>query len=191
MSPRTENQFKKIREQRKAHIMEVALELFAEKGFRDTPISLIAEKAKISKGLMYNYFSSKEELITEIITSGMEILMKVFDPNHDGILTEDEFDYFIHESFCYFRENLQFWKLYFVVLTQPMVFEMVQDKIMEVIMPVLKVLEEYYRSRGHEEPEAEARLLGAVLDGVTLNYLVDPEHFPLEKIEKLIIKRFK
>ncbi|MDV7394640.1 helix-turn-helix domain-containing protein, partial [Arthrospira platensis SPKY1] len=47
--------------------MEKALELFAEKGFASTSISQIAKEAGISKGLMYNYFESKEQLLHEII----------------------------------------------------------------------------------------------------------------------------
>jgi len=65
--PRTEKQFEEIREFRKAMIMDVALELFANEGYYPTSISKIASKAGISKGLMYNYFKSKEVLITVMI----------------------------------------------------------------------------------------------------------------------------
>ena len=68
MSPRSAKQFKEIRKEKKDHIMEVALELFAENGFHATSISQIAKKAGISKGLTYNYFESKKELLDELIT---------------------------------------------------------------------------------------------------------------------------
>ena len=72
MSPRTEHQFEQIREARKHDIMVAALELFAAEGFHTTSISKIAARAGISKGLIYNYYSSKEDLIKSIIFSSRE-----------------------------------------------------------------------------------------------------------------------
>ena len=66
MSPRTEEQFEEIRESKKNLIQEVALELFATRGYHSTSISMIAKEADISKGLLYNYFESKEELLNSM-----------------------------------------------------------------------------------------------------------------------------
>ena len=65
MSPRTKQQFEDIREEKRSLIMKVALELFAEEGYHNTSISKIASRAGISKGLLYNYFDSKEDLIKD------------------------------------------------------------------------------------------------------------------------------
>jgi AcrR family transcriptional regulator len=59
MSPRTQAQFTEMRETRRLQIMEAALELFATDGYGHCTISRLAAHAGISKGLMYNYFSSK------------------------------------------------------------------------------------------------------------------------------------
>ena len=67
MSPRTKEQFAEMREQKSQLISEKALELFAEHGYEATSISMIAKEAGVSKGLIYNYFSSKEEILKEII----------------------------------------------------------------------------------------------------------------------------
>ncbi len=48
-------------------ILNVAWDLFTEKGFHDTKISEIAKKAGIGKGTVYEYFISKEELVQEMI----------------------------------------------------------------------------------------------------------------------------
>ncbi|MEZ4988112.1 MAG: helix-turn-helix domain-containing protein [Saprospiraceae bacterium] len=45
--------------------------MFAVFGYRGTTVSQIAAKAGISKGLLYNYFSGKEELLHEIIRSSI------------------------------------------------------------------------------------------------------------------------
>ena len=84
MPPRTEKQFKEIRKDKKKIILDTSLELFAEKGIHSTSISMIAKKAGISKGLLYNYFDSKEELLKEIVFSGMNEIFNLFDPDKDG-----------------------------------------------------------------------------------------------------------
>jgi len=47
-------------------IMQVALELIAERGFHDAPMSLIAKKAGVAAGTIYRYFESKDVLINEL-----------------------------------------------------------------------------------------------------------------------------
>ena len=107
MSPRTEDQFETIRETKKALILDTALHLFAEQGFHATSISQIAKNAKISKGLMYNYFESKEELLKMIIKQGVDELTKFFDRNQDGVLTEDELEYWIDKTMEVMTGNLK------------------------------------------------------------------------------------
>jgi TetR/AcrR family transcriptional regulator len=48
-------------------ILNAARELFAEKGYHDTTLEEIARHAEFSKGTIYNYFSSKDELFYGII----------------------------------------------------------------------------------------------------------------------------
>ena len=79
MSPRSAKQFDDIRKQKSKLIMETALELFAENGFHATSISQIAKKAGISKGLIYNYFESKNDILEEIIEEGFDDVYSNFD----------------------------------------------------------------------------------------------------------------
>ena len=53
----------KIQEQRREQILDVAIELFDCNGYSETRIIDIANAAGISKGLVYNYFSSKEDIL--------------------------------------------------------------------------------------------------------------------------------
>lgn len=191
MSPRTEKQFEEIRKEKRAIIMEAALEVFAEKSFLGASVSMITKKAGVSKGLLYSYFESKEDLLKQIIFQGIDEFIKVFDPNKDGILTGAEFDFFIDMTFELLKKDIHFWKLYFSIVVQPAVMEMVQDKFMEMLGPFLQTLTVYYEKKGVENPIAHARLLGAVMDGVSLNYIADPESFPVEDIKKIIIDKFK
>jgi TetR/AcrR family transcriptional regulator, fatty acid metabolism regulator protein len=53
-------------------ILKVANEVFAEKGFQETTISQIAQKASIAEGSIYDYFKSKEDLLFSIPEERME-----------------------------------------------------------------------------------------------------------------------
>lgn len=123
MSPRTPRQFEEIREEKRAHIMNVALEHFSNVGFHATTISHIAKHAGISKGLIYNYFNSKEELLTGIINRSLTEVYQYFDPNRDGYLTGEEFELFIRKAFNLLREKRQFWRLLFGIMLQRGVYE--------------------------------------------------------------------
>ena len=171
--------------------MQTALELFANEGFYPTSISRIAMKAGISKGLIYNYFESKEDLILAIIGKGITTLTASIDPNQDGYLTEEEFEYHISENFRILQENLDYWKLYFSTILQPAVFKLVSTKYSHFQPSLKAVMTEYFKRKDIKDSEAEAEYFDALLDGIFLNYVMNPETFPLETMKELVIKRFK
>jgi AcrR family transcriptional regulator len=123
MSPRTATQFKEIREEKRSLIMDTALEHFASEGFHNTTINHIARHAGISKGLMYNYFRSKDELLAEIIDRSISEMYLYFDTDRDGILTGDEFEIFIRKFFTLLKEKRSFWQLFFQLMMQKDVME--------------------------------------------------------------------
>jgi TetR/AcrR family transcriptional regulator len=51
----------------KDHILNVAEELFAQKGFAGVRTHEIAERANVNKALIYYYFESKEKLLREVL----------------------------------------------------------------------------------------------------------------------------
>ncbi|MCK4346896.1 MAG: TetR/AcrR family transcriptional regulator [Bacteroidales bacterium] len=187
MSPRTPEQFEEIREAKRALILDTALELFANEGFFKTSISDITKKAGISKGLIYNYFESKEALIRTIAFNGIDNLLKNFDPNSDSILTKEELQYFIEQNFVILQKNVYFWKLYFGIIVQPQVLTLVEKELMRLFIPLYKMLENYFKSQGKKNPAAEARFFGAMIEGVYMNYVMDPKYFPIEDIKQKII----
>lgn len=184
MSPRTEKQFLEIREERKAQIKKVALEIIYEEGLEGSSISKIAKRAKISKGLIYNYYESKEHLIKEIIQEGIKPFVEIFDPNKDGVLTTEEAKYFINEMFHILESNLKYWRLYFWVMIQPKVMVLIMDDFLKMMEPFMKILLEYYKTRGSDKPEVDMRITLALLDGICFHYLLDPHNFPLKETKE-------
>ena len=52
---------------RRAHILEVAMELFSQKGYAGTSMSAIARKVGIDQSTMYYWCKSKEHLLDEVV----------------------------------------------------------------------------------------------------------------------------
>lgn len=65
-----------------------ALSVFEEKGFNNTRIKDITERANTSVGNFYNYFNSKEEVIEVLISGLAELMISKF-----------------RELFIYFKQN--------------------------------------------------------------------------------------
>lgn len=55
-----------IKTRRKEEIFAAALRCFNERGYAETSISMVADRAHISKGGMYHYFRTKHELFLEL-----------------------------------------------------------------------------------------------------------------------------
>lgn len=185
--PRSQEQFDEIRLQKKELIMSVALELFAEKGYHATSISQIAKKANISKGLTYNYFNSKTELLNELINHGFDVIFENLDINHDGILTEKEFIFFVKQNFRLLRENLQHWKLFFSLLLQPEIAKTFTKKYNQSVEPMLKLFLAFIRSEGSKDPEGDLMAISAMLEGAFLYCVAAPDVFPMDIMEDKII----
>ncbi len=63
--PETSNVVNK-KDEKKNRIINAALSLFAEKGFNDTSMLEIAKNADVAEGTVYEYYSSKENLLISI-----------------------------------------------------------------------------------------------------------------------------
>jgi AcrR family transcriptional regulator len=62
------------KELRRLSILDSAQKLFFELGYDQTSVSKIAEEAELSKGTVYLYFESKEDLLLAVNTRGIETL---------------------------------------------------------------------------------------------------------------------
>lgn len=59
--------FAKISDEKRLRILDTATAVFAEKGFVGANINIIASKAGVSIGAMYNYFDTKQDLFLTVI----------------------------------------------------------------------------------------------------------------------------
>lgn len=189
--PKTEYQNKIIREEKSAKIKEAALDLFAEYTYHNTSVQQIASKAGVSKGLLYNYFESKEELLKSLITDFIKEGLEFFDTNHDGVLTDDEFLIYLSKSFEMVEKKPRHWKLYLNLTMQSGVINVVEDIAVEESGSIVKTLYEFFKNKNYKDPEAEMFFFSSLIKGTIIQYLSSPEQVPINKIKNFIIDFYK
>lgn len=78
--------YQRRKEDRPQEITQAALEAFAEKGYAATRVEEVAKRAGVSKGLMYLYFKTKEELFKAVVKS---VVIRRIDRLIDNIASTD------------------------------------------------------------------------------------------------------
>lgn len=191
MAPKTKEQFEEIRQQSKAAIMEAALELFASKGFSRTSISDIAKAAGISKGLMYNYFESKEQLLHAIVKGAMEeaegvmlqTMAELSDPKEQLLAI-------VEGTFQLVKSHEHFWMLLTSLAFQPEISEEIDWIHIHKWESTLEAFKNLLGQLGIEDTEKEGLLMGATLDGIMLHYFFIGEKYPLDEMKTMFINRY-
>ena len=64
---------------RREQLLQIAAELFASKGFRNTTVRDIADAAGILSGSLYHHFDSKESMVDEILQTFQTELFAAYD----------------------------------------------------------------------------------------------------------------
>ncbi|HMQ48860.1 MAG TPA: TetR/AcrR family transcriptional regulator [Saprospiraceae bacterium] len=191
MSPRTKTAFEALRQKSKEAIQATALELFAHNGYHSTSISQIAKEAGISKGLMYNYFTSKEALLESIIMEAVEMGEKIM----DEVLAADKSPLemlieLTEASFQIVQGDLHYWKLMTSLAFQTDVLTSLEPLLKKQQEKAMQTVAALFSSMGAEKAEYKAWLYGAAMDGIMLHYMQMAPDYPLEQMKQLIIEQF-
>ncbi|HIW80327.1 MAG TPA: TetR/AcrR family transcriptional regulator [Candidatus Acetatifactor stercoripullorum] len=130
---------KEQKERRRQEIIYTALELFVSKGYAATKITDIAKRANISRGLMFHYFESKENLYEELIRMGVEGTTYPGEQKCEHAI--DFFVNFTEELFAYMKEQPATAK-FFVLMAEAQRSEATPEHIREIAMKV-NVIEQF------------------------------------------------
>ncbi|MBN1272378.1 MAG: TetR/AcrR family transcriptional regulator [Candidatus Aminicenantes bacterium] len=193
------------KEAKKEKIIKAAIQVFARKGFARTTISDVAMEANIGKGTVYEYFSTKEELIHE----GFSYFVRALGFDFSVVLASSQAaDKKLAGIFRLLVKMIQsddqgFIELIFDVWAEGM-------KSSASKKPILNELKNFYKEYGKllEEilkdgirdksfrPDIKPRLVSSVLigmmDGVMIQWLLDKKNFNMEgAVEAMIVTILK
>ncbi len=190
MSPRQPKQFEEIREKSKEKILYAAFELFSTIGYWSTSISKIAKHAGISKGLMYNYFTSKEHLLRAVVDRIMNIINDVVSIDDKDLSPEQKMMQILDKIFNHIEHNSSLMRMITKISLQIGHFEFVNEIMVKQYTLIINKIEGVLAELNFKNPRKEALVLGATIDGVIIQSLMFGDDYPISEIKEEIILKY-
>ena len=109
--PVPDPRWRRLPEERPQQILDAALSVFAEHGIAEARLEEIAARAGVSKGTIYLYFPSKEELFREVVRQKVGPLIANADKMIASELSAEEQlkSYIAHQWGCLGLEDSEGW----------------------------------------------------------------------------------
>lgn len=178
MAPRVTTEYK---EERRAQILQGALYCFAEKGFQATTINDIAQYLQVSKGAIYTYFKSKEEIYIELMRERTQSVIAEIKEQFQCIeKAEDKmqflFRHFRLESYSLMR---QFGKIHFefwIYSTRKQELQLLMENRYEEVIQLVKQVIHQGKKNGEFRYDLDDQMMSQLFwilrDGISLHYSV-------------------
>lgn len=104
------------KEQRRMEILSAAREIFFAKGLEGSTMDEIADKAELSKGTLYLYFKSKDELYVSLLSEGTEIFTNMMlESISEDMKAEDKLRSVGNAYYRFYDEYPQYFKILFLL----------------------------------------------------------------------------
>jgi len=166
------------KEKAKDSIIGAAREVFSKKGYHDTTMDDIAERLGVSKGALYQYFPSKEDLYREILTARFRSMANMIASELTGGSFAECCQTFL-ENVIKHSSGLGFG---FEVLSEatrnPALAKVARDHYRETAQAIEECLEEW-KKRGALRKDFDTHLfakgLVALYDGMTVYLAIGTE----------------
>jgi AcrR family transcriptional regulator len=169
-------------------IISAALELFAKKGFSATTTDEIAKKAKVSKGLIFSHFPTKENILLAILDDEIDRFLPKFDQNDEARDPKEKLISFING----WLELLEKEPLLVLLSLRLNLDEgwrkILRKKGKQYVEIYLKKMRALLVQAGSKKPDLDCYLIGVLFDGVAANYVVAPKLFPLNDIKNYLVE---
>ncbi len=192
MTPRTEKQYKDIRKERRELIMDSALMVFSKKGYHASSVAQIAKEAGISKGLIYNYFDSKEELLKCILDEFISMMADMINPNNDDEITTEEMKSFFDSMIDSMKTNREHWVILFQLSMQKDVISLLfsNQGLGSRNEKTMQLAYKYFAER-FEKPQEELLFFRSVLKGFALILVLTPHMCSDDMIDSMKKRLYK
>ncbi|MCR1899315.1 TetR/AcrR family transcriptional regulator [Irregularibacter muris] len=118
---------------RKQEIIDRAKKLFEEKGIHKTSISEIAKEVGVAKGLIYYYFSSKNQLVESVI----EQFILGIGEGLEEIMKNEELDFYSKLTaifHLYFDSIQKHPGIFSLSLENPGIFSLIRNRLSEIAL---------------------------------------------------------
>jgi len=174
---------------KKDSILATAAILFAELGFEKTSVAAICEKSQVSKGLVYHYFNSKDEILIAIYeqsTKDMVNLGMVDSTKKPSEILKE----LIEAIFLQLERNKQWYQFNLNIMFQPSTKKMLKRQIKERASLLFNLVKNIFKRIDASNSELLSYVFIAEIDGIALSYLSSFENYPLTEMKNQLLKKY-
>jgi len=175
---------------KKKHIIAIATQLFSERGFENTPLSMICEKANVSKGLIFHYFKSKDALLREIFITTTKLIIEINEVKTVNQPPKEKLVELLGAFFEQLKLDKLFVQLNLNIILQPKTRAVLGDLIQERSTFILNSVKEIFEEINPQKASVMSYLLIAELDGIALNYISIFDEYPLQEIQNHLTQKY-
>ncbi|WP_099156600.1 TetR/AcrR family transcriptional regulator [Virgibacillus ndiopensis] len=177
MAPRISEEAK---EEKRLALLDAALECFSQKGYYASSVDDIVRYSNLSKGSVYNYFNSKEDIFISLLQhqtkTSLERLNKVLSEIKSPL---EKLKYWINLDIPFnihkkkmMRVHIEFWMY---SADSPDVKKVMTDRfdtVLKIVKDIIAEGKEAGEFRKDVDPEKAAGMFWALHDGLWLHTLV-------------------
>ncbi|MCM3111720.1 TetR/AcrR family transcriptional regulator [Lederbergia lenta] len=183
-------------EKRKIQIAEATWRVILERGMEGATVRNIAKEADLSSGALRHYFSTQDELlmyamnlVKENATARIEKIAQQNLPPIELVLK------ILLEIIPTNKESLAEMEVWFAFIAHFMhdksVFEVHHDGILQGLQKLIELLEHFQLLQKGLNKELEIEKLYALVDGLALHAMFEPNRIDKKKIEQVLFSHIQ
>lgn len=174
-------------------ILLVGRSLMAEKGIKETSLAEIAKAAGISKGTLFYYYASKNDLVYDILDQHFSAITNFSDEQYLQEAAYLEPAELLRIRFEQLTNDQDINRLNFYLLQEGILGnQVINDRFIERYRTWRKSIgEASAKVFGITDPETLANvgtIILAVIDGLTLQKLIEPNSVDMKKVTSQLVK---
>ena len=195
---RSKTTAERMREEARDAILEAALSVFGDKGFAGATTAEVASAAGVSKGLIFNYFPTKDALLEALIERTLGASLRFWEEADWSGAPADQLSRILDVAIAQVLEKPKFYRLYFSLVLQPGGSGAAQRAIAKV-MPRLQTYfgrtERLMAELGSDEPALDAKVFQLAVNGLAQTLAAEaslverPDVLPIEKLKARVLAR--
>lgn len=175
---------------KKNKVIEVATLLFAKKGFDKTSMSNICTDAKVSKGLIYHHFKSKEAILIEIFTQTTEKMIEMNEKSKSELNPNTQLQQLINTIFSQLEKDKHLFQFNLNLMFQPTTRKLLSSQMEKRANILFNSVKRIFDQISIERSKVLSYMFIAEIDGIALNYLAVFDDYPLQMIKGELLNKY-
>ena len=188
MSPRSKKIAEQMRGRSREAILNAALELFAKQGYSGTTTDAIARNARVSKGLIFSHFATKQDILFSIVDEQFGRIINNVHKENDARPAKEKLISFVDATLDLIKNDPLLARLSLQLNIDDGYRKLMKNKkTKEYLDLFLAQLKGIFKELGSNKPELDSYILMFLFDGIVANYTVAPELFPIDDIKNHLV----